>query len=121
MKIVKSLKVDVNGYKCEFCNSTNIYFHGAIEGYNVDINGGENIKQCYICGKDFCEKHSYTFWDKYVDDTGYEHYNEITTCLKCKPIVEKSYEEEKERDSNAEYEGRLIYLIQERLKEKKHG
>ena len=55
--------------------------------------------------------------DSYADDTGYEHYNEIITCLQCKSIVEKIWEEEMEKDECAQYKGRLVYNINERLKE----
>jgi len=124
MKTKKKIEVEVTERKCDFCEAVSIYhhgysFYGGVLRYNVDIEGGDEIGSCQICKKDICEKHKHTFFDHCVDETGYTHYNSITTCLQCKPVVEKIWEEEKEKDDGAEFDGRLVYLVEARLKEKK--
>lgn len=115
MKTKKKIEIEATERKCDFCDVASIYFHGLTNSCNVDVCGLQSIRQCCVCNKDICEKHSHAFWDNYVDDTGYDHYSSITTCLQCKPIVEKIWEEEKGKDECAEYEGRLVCAVNERL------
>ena len=103
------IETEVIKYKCDFCDCSTIH-------NSSSCGATQTISQCCICKKDVCDKHRYTFWDHYNYD-GYEYYNSITTCLQCKPIVEKIWEEKKEEDECAEYEGRLVYAVNERLKE----
>jgi len=103
------IETEVTKYKCDFCDCCTTH--------NSSYGGGMRmISQCCICKKDVCDKHRYTFWEHYTHE-GYEYYNSITTCLQCKPIVEKIWEEEKEEDECAEYEGRLVYIVRKRLEE----
>jgi hypothetical protein len=124
MRTNKKIEVEVLERKCDFCEAVSIYHHGHssygnVLRYNVDVEGGNKIYSCQICKKDICEKHSFKFCDNYVDDAGYSHYNSIITCLQCKPIVEKIWEEEKGKDADAEFDGRLVYLVEARLKGEK--
>ena len=124
MRTNKKIEVEVLERKCDFCEAISIYHHGhsSYEGvlcYNVDVEGGNEIYSCQICKKDICEKHRFKFCDNYVDDAGCSYCNSITTCPQCKPIVEKIWEEEKGKDEDAEFDGRLVYLVENRLKEKK--
>lgn len=119
--------IEADEYKCDFCNCTsfkkNRYLKtnaGIIADIKVistvEISSTLDMYVCQICKKDICEKHKHTFCDHYVDETGYTHYNSITTCIQCKPVVEKIWEEEKEKNDDAEFDGRLVYLVEARLK-----
>jgi hypothetical protein len=116
MKINKKIKIEIEKYKCDFCNTAYIDYHG----YNNRNNGRQNtIIECQICKKDTCKKHRHIFSDSYVTNDGFTYCNTITTCFKCKPVVEKIWEEERKKDGGAEYNGSLVYNVDKLLKEMK--
>jgi len=118
MKTKKKIEVKVSEVTCDFCDVSSVYFHGTTHRYNVTVEGGKHINTCQICKKDVCKKHSAIFSDSYTDNDGYTHWNSIITCLNCKPVVEKIWEEEKEKDPCAEECGALVFRVEKRLKEK---
>lgn len=100
-------------FKCDFCNMVCVNPHGYAGGL-------PSICECEVCKKDVCREHRYEFWDKFTFDDGFEQYNSIITCLQCRPIVEKIWEEENEKDLCAKDDGRLVYAVRKILKREKN-
>ena len=111
MRTKKKAEIEVTEHKCDFCD------YSSTSNYRY-AGGLAHIESCVVCKKDVCKEHRFVFWDKFFFKDGYEQYGDLITCLQCKSIVEKIWEEEKEKDSNAEYEGRLVDIVQKRLKGK---
>jgi len=109
MRTKKKIEVEVTEVKCDFCDASSIQ--------NRRYAGGlATIEACHICHKDVCRKHRYTFWE----DSGGDYDNNLTTCLQCKPIVEKIWKEEKEKEEVDDEYGSIYYNTIDRLKEKKN-
>jgi len=82
----RKIKVEsyVTEYQCDFCDTKSCQNHGY-------AGGSAPITSCYVCHKDICRKHRYTFVDEH--DTG-DYPSSIDVCLSCKPIVQKVFDEE---------------------------